>query len=86
MIMLSGVVRACVVIPATTNRKTGEVYEERKALQVEDVDDRGLVQMHTLYVPDLGPFKDKVGQKINVPVKPWARGAAVNLSYAAVQA
>lgn len=83
MLMLTGIVRACVVIPATSNRKTGEVYEERKALQIEDEDERGLVQMHTLYVPDLGPFQAKIGEKIHVPVRAWAKGAAVNLSYGA---
>lgn len=83
MLMLTGTVRACVTIPETTNRKTGEVYPERLALQVEDFDERGLVQMHTLYVPDLTPFADKIGDKIHVPVKAWAKGATVNLSYGA---
>lgn len=83
MLILTGTVRACVTIPSTVNRKTAEVYPERLALQVEDTDERGLVQMHTLYVPDLTPFVERIGEKINVPVKAWARSATVNLSYGA---
>ncbi len=81
MLMLTGTVRACVTIPASVNRKTGDIYPERLALQIEDFDDRGLVQMHTLYVPDLAPFAEKIGEKIHVAVKAWAKGAPVNLSY-----
>jgi len=32
-------------------------------------------------VPDIAPFAGKVGEQISVPVRAWAPGAAVNLSF-----
>lgn len=83
MLTLTGTIRAAQVLPGFTNRKTGEIAAARPVLQVEGLDSRGLVQLYTLTVPDLAPYEGKVGQKIELPVRAWAVGAAVNLSYEA---
>ena len=83
MLTLTGTIRATATIGGGVNRKTGEVIPQRAVLQIEGQDTRGLVQLYTLTVPDLAPFEGKVGEQINVPVRAWAAGAAVNLSYEA---
>lgn len=83
MLILSGTIRAATVIGGGVNRKTGEVIPQRPVLQVEGLDSRGLVQLYTLTVPDLAPYEGKVGQQIKVPVRAWAPGAQVQLSYEA---
>lgn len=83
MLTLTGVVRAATTLGGGINRKTGEVIQPRSVLQVEGFDARGLVQLYTLTVPDLAPFASKVGQQVSVPVRAWAPGATVNLSYEA---
>ncbi|MCT5499351.1 hypothetical protein LZL65_30205 [Pseudomonas aeruginosa] len=83
MLTLTGTIRATATIGGGTNRKTGEVIPERHVLQVEGLDSRGLVQLYTLTVPDLAPYIGKVGERISVPVRAWATGAAVNLSFEA---
>lgn len=81
MLSLTGTIRAATVLGGGTNKKTGEIIARRPVLQVEGLDNRGLVQLYTLTVPDLAPFEGKVGQTITVPVRAWAPGATVNLSY-----
>ena len=83
MLTLTGVLRSAVTLPATTNKKTGEVYPARSCLQLEGTDERGLVQLYTLTVPDLAEFSGKEGQPVTLPVRAWAKGATVNLSYGA---
>lgn len=83
MLTLTGTIRAATVIGGGINRKTGEVIQPRPVLQVEGLDSRGLVQLYTLTVPDVSAYEGKVGQPITVPVRAWAAGAAVNLSYEA---
>lgn len=83
MLTLSGTIRAATTIGGGINRKTGEAIPHRPVLQVEGLDGRGLVQLYTLTVPDLAPYEGKVGQQIKVPVRAWAQGASVNLSYEA---
>lgn len=83
MLTLSGTIRAATTIGGGINKKTGEVIPQRPVLQVEGLDSRGLVQLYTLTVPDLAPYEGKVGQQIAVPVRAWAPGATVNLSYEA---
>ena len=83
MLSLTGTIRSATVLPGYTNRKTGEVSADRSVLQIEGLDSRGLVQLFTLTVPDLKPFTDKVGKEISVPVRAWAPGATVSLSYEA---
>lgn len=83
MLTLTGTIRAATTIGGGVNRKTGEAIPRRPVLQVEGLDSRGLVQLYTLTVPDLAPYEGKVGQQITVPVRAWAAGAAVNLSYEA---
>lgn len=81
MLTLTGTIRAAQTLPGFTNRKTGEISAPRAVLQLEGMDPRGLVQLYTLTVPDLTPYTGKVGEEISVPVRAWASGAAVNLSY-----
>ena len=83
MLTLSGTIRAATVIGGGVNRKTGEVIPQRPVLQVEGLDARGLVQLYTLTVPSIDVYKGKVGEVISVPVRAWAAGAQVNLSYEA---
>ncbi|MEU3431846.1 hypothetical protein ACFY83_34820 [Streptomyces althioticus] len=81
MLTLTGTVRAATTLGGGVNKKTGEVIQPRSVLQVEGLDSRGLVQLYTLTVPDLTKYVDQVGSQISVPVRAWAPGATVNLSY-----
>ena len=81
MLTLTGTIRAATVLGGGVNRKTGEVIQPRPVLQVEGLDSRGLVQLYTLTVPDVTLYQGKVGEQITVPVRAWAAGASVNLSY-----
>lgn len=81
MLILQGILRAATTLGGGTNKKTGEVIPERKVLQVETIDGRGLVQMSTITVPELKGYEGKVGQSVNVPVRAWAANAVVNYMY-----
>jgi hypothetical protein len=81
MLTLTGTIRAAMQLGGTTNKKTGEMYPSRSVLQVEGLDARGLVQLYTLTVPDHKAYEGKVGEQVSVPVRAWAPGATVNLSY-----
>jgi hypothetical protein len=82
MLTLSGTLRAAVVLPARTDKKSGEVYPARPTLQIEGQDARGLVQLFSLTVPDIAAYADKLGQVVSLPVRAWAPGATVGFSYA----
>ena len=86
MLILQGILRAAMTLPGRTDKKTGEVYKPRDVLQVETLDARGLVQMSTITVPQLGEYPAKIGQKVNLPVRAWAAGAIVNFMYETLQA
>ncbi len=81
MLTLTGTVRAVAQLGGGLSRKTGEVIPLRHVVQVEGLDSRGLVQLYTLTVPDPKPYEGKTGQEIKLPVRAWAAGAVVNLSY-----
>jgi hypothetical protein len=81
MITMTGMIRAATTIGGGVNKKTGELIQLRNVLQIEGLDDRGLVQLYTLTVPDLAPFAGKVGEQISVPVRAWAAGSPVNFAY-----
>lgn len=81
MLTLTGIIRSATVIGGGVNRKTGELIQPRPVLQVEGLDNRGLVQLYTLTVPDVKPFEGKVGDQISVPVRAWSTGGPVNLAY-----
>lgn len=81
MLILQGLLRAATTIGGGTNKKTGEVMALRNVLQVEVTDGRGLVEVKTITVPDLGSYADKIGKKVNVPVRAWAQSATVNFMY-----
>jgi hypothetical protein len=85
MLTLTGIVRAVQVLGGGINRKTGEVIPTRPVVQVEGLDARGLFQLYTLTVPNPKEYEDKVGQEISLPVRAWATGAVVNLSYEAAK-
>ena len=72
MLLLQGVLRAATTLGGGTNKKTGEVIPLRNVLQVETVDNRGLVQMTTITIPDLTIYSDQVGKTISLPVRAWA--------------
>jgi hypothetical protein len=84
MLTLTGVIRAATTLGGGTNKKTGEIVPLRPVLQIEGLDNRGLVQIYTLTVPDLVPYQGKVGESIAVPVRAWATGSPVNFVYEAV--
>ena len=81
MLTLTGIIRSTTILGGGINRKTGEVIPPRPVLQIEGLDNRGLVQLYTLTVPSVDEFKGKVGDQVTVPVRAWATGTAVNLSY-----
>lgn len=81
MLILRGTLRGLAQLGGGVNRKTGELIPVRDVLQVETIDDRGLVKIDTITVPDRAAFADKVGQVINLPVRAWAPGAAVSFAY-----
>lgn len=83
MLNLTGIIRAVATIGGGIDKKTGEVRATRPVLQVEGLDNRGLVQLYTLTVPDLLPYQGKVGEQISVPVRAWSTAGQVNLSYEA---
>lgn len=84
MLTLEGTIRAAEQIGGGINRKTGEQIPLRSVLQVEDLDARGLVVLTTLTVPDLAPYRGRIGDKISVPVRAWTQGGgSVQLAYEA---
>lgn len=83
MLILRGTLRAATQLGGGTNRKTGELIPLRDVLQVETTDNRGLVQVNTITVPDHRSYADKVGQVINLPVRAWSTGGPVNFVFEA---
>ena len=81
MLTLTGTVRAALVLGGGVNKKTGEVIPKRPVVQIEGFDNRGLVQLYTLTVPDLAPFEGKTGESVSLPVRAWTLGGTVNLAY-----
>lgn len=81
MLTLTGTIRAAAIIGGGTDKSTGEIRPTRPVLQIEGLDNRGLVQLYTLTVPSLDAYTGKVGEQISVPVRAWAKSAQVNLSY-----
>jgi hypothetical protein len=74
MLILQGILRAATTLGGNVSKKTGEIVPQRNVLQVETVDGRGLVQMTTITVPELGKFPEKIGGTVNIPVRAWAPG------------
>lgn len=85
MLILQGILRAATTLGGGLNKKTGEVVPLRNVLQVETTDHRGLVQMTTITVPELGSFTTKIGLTVNLPVRAWAPNATVGFVYEAPQ-
>ena len=83
MLQLVGVLRAAQQVGGGVNRKTGEAIPLRSVVQVEDTDDRGLVVLHTITVPDHKPYTGREGEEVTLRVRAWAAGAPVQFSHAA---
>jgi hypothetical protein len=81
MLILQGTLRAATTLPGRTDKKTGEIYKPRDVLQVETLDARGLVEVKTITVPELGTYAAKIGETVNLPVRAWAAGAIVNFMF-----
>lgn len=81
MLTLRGTIRAMAKLGGGINRKTGEVIPLRDVLQIEGTDSRGLVQIYTLTVPNPLDYADQIGKVVDLPVRAWAPGAVVSLSY-----
>lgn len=81
MLTLTGTIRAIATLGGGTNRKTGEIIPQREVVQIEGLDERGLVQLYTLTVPDASPYEGKTGERVTLPVRAWAQGVPVNLAY-----
>ena len=56
MLTLTGIIRAAVVVGGGTDKLTKEVRAARPVLQIEGLDNRGLVSLFTLTVPS-GPLR-----------------------------
>jgi hypothetical protein len=85
MLILQGILRAATILGGGTNKKTGEVIPQRPVLQVETLDNRGLVAMTTITVPSIEAYQDKIGKQVNLPVRAWATGQPVNFVYEPAQ-
>lgn len=85
MLTLTGTLRAATVLGGGVSKKTGEVIPKRPVLQVEGLDNRGLVQLYTLTVPSIADWEGKIGERINLPVRAWAPGASVAFAYEEAQ-
>ena len=85
MLILQGTLRAATVLGGGTNKKTAEIIPLRNVLQVETLDNRGLVKMDTITVPSLDGYTGKIGQVVNIPVRAWATGQPVNFAYEPAQ-
>ena len=82
MLTLHGKLERALLIPASHNKKTGEVFQARSVVQVQVDDRRGLAQLVTLTVPDHRPYEGKEGQEVAFPVREYAPGAAVQFALA----
>ena len=85
MLILQGTLRAATTLGGGTNKKTAEIIPLRNVLQVETLDNRGLVKMDTITVPSLDGYTGKIGQLVNIPVRAWASGQPVNFAYEPAQ-
>jgi hypothetical protein len=57
MLTLTGTIRAVTTLGGGVNKKTGEVIPTRPVLRSRASDNRGLVQLFTLTVPDTKPLR-----------------------------
>jgi hypothetical protein len=77
MLTLTGTIRSVVTLGGGINRKTGELIPLRPVVQVEGLDNRGLVQLYTLTVPDPTKYASKINEQISLPVRAWSTGGTV---------
>src|SRR2546426_8187226 len=68
MLTLTGTIRAVTTLGGGVNKKTGEVIPTRPVLQIEGLDNRGLVQLFTLtVVPDHGCRSEEHTSELQSP-------------------
>jgi len=82
MLTLRGKLRAVMDVPATTNKKTGEVYLAHTTLQVECLTSaRGVskIELHNITVPDATKYRALVDKPVEIPVRAYAPGHRVTL-------
>jgi hypothetical protein len=82
MLTLRGRLRAVMDVPATTNKKTGEVYAAHTTLQVESTAKvRGVekIELHNITVPDATKFRPMIDKPVEIPVRAYAPGQRVTL-------
>ena len=81
MLILQGTPKSCHHPGRQCQQENWRGSTERHVLQVETVDNRGLVQMDTITVPSLASFMDKVGKVVNLPVRAWVNTGRVAYAY-----
>lgn len=82
MLILRGKLRAVLDVPATTNRKSGEVYAAHTQIQVESVGlSRGVqkIELHTITVADATKYRTMLEKDVDIPVRAYAPGGRVTL-------
>lgn len=82
MLILRGKLRGVVDVPATTNKKTGEVYQAHTLVQIECLaSSRGVpkIELHNITVADPAKFKGQVDKEVEIPVRAYAPGQRVTL-------
>jgi len=82
MLTLKGKLRAILDVPASTNKKTGEIYKAHTTLQIETLTiSRGVpkLELHNITVGDCSKFREQVDKPIELAVRAYAPGARVTL-------
>lgn len=85
MLILRGKLRAVLDVPATTNKKTGEIYAAHTTLQVESIaESRGVqkIELHNITVTNAVKYRELLDKQIDLPVRAYAPGQAVRLMQA----
>ena len=77
MLTLTGTLLRAQLIPGSTSKKTGEVFQPRSVVQIQVDDRRGLAQLVTLTVPDHRAYAAMEGQEVSLPVHAYAVGVPV---------
>lgn len=82
MLTMTGTLRACTVLPASVNRKTGEAIPARHVVQIEITNNRGLIELQNLSVPSFEAFAGQEGQPVTLPVRAYIAQAGGGVAFA----
>ncbi len=81
MLLLNGTVKNVIDVPASVDKKTGEVQQPFSRVQVEAVneleDGQKRFELVTLKVQDGKPYSGSIGLPVRVPVGAFASAGAV---------